>query len=78
MLSNADMASEVKSIQVIPSSSDLDDKVNKVAEKLRTSRSGLALLAVETIVNAIESGRAAVVNGEVLFIQSKGHKHSAA
>lgn len=64
---------EPKSIQVIPRDAKLDARINKLTGRLRTSRSGLAALALETIVEALETGSAVVQNGEIHFVTSPGN-----
>lgn len=61
-----------KSIQLFPRDSKLDARINKLTAKLRTSRGGLAALAIEAIVTALEEGRAVVQNGEVVFLAVHG------
>lgn len=66
-----DEPKEPRSIQVLPRDGVLDERIDKLAVQLRTSRSGLASLALETLVDALEKGRAVVTNGEVHFNKPK-------
>jgi predicted transcriptional regulator len=65
------MPKEPRSIQVLPRDAELDQKIDKITGRLRTSRSGLASLALEYVVEALESGRAVVTNGELHIIQAE-------
>ena len=59
-----------RSIQVIPRDGDLDKKIDRLSGKLRTSRAGLASLALEFVVDALESGDAVFTNGQIEILPS--------
>lgn len=60
-----------KSIQVFPRDVEQDEKIDQLAERLRTSRAGFAAIAIEFAVDALEDGRARVINGHIVVEKSK-------
>ena len=62
---------EPKSIQVIPRDAETDAKIEELTSQLRTSRAGLAGLALDFVVSALTKGTARVVNGEIEIVKLK-------
>jgi hypothetical protein len=60
-------AEEPKSIQVFPRDKTMDEKINELAKNLRTSRAGIAGIALDFAVSALTAGKAHLVNGKLEF-----------
>jgi len=56
---------KAKAIQVFPADSTTDKLINKLAKQLRTSRGGLAGIALDFAVVALSNGTAKIVNGSL-------------
>ena len=55
----------IKPIQFVPTAK-VAERVQKMADKLRTSKASVAELAVETMLDGIDIGAFSIVNGRVI------------